>query len=195
MFTIIPEANIGKFIQPVLPGLMKFGLVIGKQATDCLVSLSAALLGSYFYSLYTANKYFINRTFDRKYVTYYNVRIVIGMIAGFILANFVSFDKFNNASLNSLSFILLAIIGGFSAEAVMVILKRIMATLVTLVKGDMNDILESKEREYKEKAETANRQYKMNKYKDLLDFYNKSKENIPDSLKDKFNELLKNFET
>jgi hypothetical protein len=117
------------------------------------------------------------------------------MIAGFILANFVSFDKFNNASLNSLSFILLAIIGGFSAEAVMVILKRIMATLVTLVKGDMNDILESKEREYKEKAETANRQYKMNKYKDLLDFYNKSKENIPDSLKDKFNELLKNFET
>jgi hypothetical protein len=28
-----------------------------------------------------------------------------------------------------------------------------------------------------------------------LDFYNKSKENIPDSLKDKFNELLKNFET
>ncbi len=116
----------------------------------------SAGLGAYFYSLYTANKYVVNRTFDKKYITYYNNRVIIGIIAGFILSTVINQnvtpENLNTKFLNVTPSII-AIVGGFSVEAVVKILNRIVAMLVTLVQGETKDLIETISKESTLKSE------------------------------------------
>ena len=98
----------------------------------------AAALGSGFYTLYTANTYMIQRTFDPSYTTHYVVRFFLGIVAGCLLANFVELvpaggtEQSFTAKLTLPAF---ALLGGYSADAVYALLTRVVETLSTLVKG------------------------------------------------------------
>jgi hypothetical protein len=157
--------------------------------------LFSAGLGAYFYSLYTANKYFVTRTFDPKYHTFYNNRIIIGIIAGFILANILNADKLVTSDNMFTKFTpsILALLGGYSADAVNKILARIVAMLTALVQGEMKDILETKENEWKSKSEANEIKNKMNSASDLMKLLNENKEKLDESSTQKFMELLNNW--
>lgn len=106
---------------------------------DHLANLSAAMLGAAFYTLYTANRYIVERTFDRTYTTHYIVRFVLGIVAGVILANFGEYvlDKVTSPTESALTLTqtLLALVGGYSADAVNAVFTRVAETMTTLVRG------------------------------------------------------------
>ena len=187
---VIPSETKRQFSQAYIINFLEFGRLMGTNASNYIMSLSAAALGAYFYSMYTANRFFIKRTFDRKFVTYYNLRIVIGMISGFILANFVGSNSglkkllgFDVKDLDNISVILLAIIGGFSAEGVMIVLKKILGAIITMFKGDPSEIKEDLEQEFKAKSEIEISKYKMERFKELIEF----SKSIPEEYVDKVN--------
>jgi len=137
------------FILSQIPisGWLKFLAPLDMFGKPLNLAFSAGL-GAFFYSLYNANKYIINRTFDPKYIPYYLNRIIIGIIAGFILANILAPSSMSSGVINW-NVSTLAILGGFSAEAVMKIMTRIVAMLITLVEGDSKNIIENKAAEQK----------------------------------------------
>lgn len=207
IFTNVPEeyfVKIGNFFSFISNYDYSLkGSLLGDKVANFLVSLSAAALGGYFYSLHTANKYFVKRTFDKKYVTYYNIRIVIGIISGMILANFI---KSEDKTLSNIPFVLLAMLGGFSVEAVILIMKKLIGSIIIVFKGNPDDIAETLEQEYKAKTNIEISKFKMERYKELLEFSKviqsdlssveksapENKE-ILDKLKESYNEILINF--
>jgi hypothetical protein len=95
-------------------------------------------LGAAFYGLFTAHDYVKQRTFDPRYNTVYMIRFVLGVIAGIILANLpISFGQ--DPTLRSLGKDVIAILGGYSAEAVNQVLQRLVDILVATVKGSGSD--------------------------------------------------------
>jgi hypothetical protein len=173
----------------------------------------AAGLGAYFYSLYTANKYFIARTFDPRYNTFYNNRIILGIIAGFILANLIDAgnlnsgfqnisetisDADNSAAKNTitpniitrLSPSIVALIGGYSADAVNKILSRIVAMITALFQGDSKDLLASKEAEYKSKSELRTLKLKLESVSKIMEFLNENRDTIDPDIAEKLTELV-----
>lgn len=129
----------------------------------------AASLGSCYYALYTANKYFVYRTFDPKYQAFYYNRIILGIISGVILANVIDLSGTTNSTgaITKLSSSVLALIGGYSAEAVHRILKRLIAMVNALVRGEAEEVIKSKENEYKYKALAENERFKIRKITEL----------------------------
>jgi hypothetical protein len=134
----------------------------------------AAGLGAYFYSLYMANRYLVNRTFDPKYVTFYYNRIIIGIIAGYILANIIDVSEILSIHQNvftQFSSYIIAILGGFSADAVMKILNRVVATLITMVEGDAKELIKNREEELKVKFDAEITKLKLNYAGELLPLF------------------------
>ena len=145
--------------------------------TQLLLFFSGGL-GACLYALTTSKRYIVARTFDNKYITHYYNRIIIGLITGFILANIIDASFFNSLSnlnssdpntavngrniLGTITPSLLALLGGFSAEAVIKILNRLLAMIMTLVEGDTKDIIETKEEELKNKFEAQKVKQNMN---------------------------------
>ena len=107
---------------------------------------AAAVLGASFYSLFTAHKYILARTFDPQYQTLYVIRFVLGVVSGIVLAHFGKKLIPQNSDLGGSLF---GLIGGYSSEAVNQILLRVSDTLVTAVKGSGEDQSRSKEQELK----------------------------------------------
>ncbi|MCP4131492.1 MAG: hypothetical protein GY754_10985 [bacterium] len=125
------------------------------QQVDLVLS---AGIGASFYELFTANKYVVNRTFDPKYSTVYWSRFILGIIAGFILANFLADSIVPNSDsslLKKLSPSLLALLGGYASDAVNKILQRLVDMLVTLVRGSGKELAEVAKHETKSKVEEA----------------------------------------
>jgi hypothetical protein len=156
------------------------GLIISRveilplAAANPLSLFFAAGLGAYFYSLYMANRYLINRTFDPKYVTFYYNRIIIGIIAGYILANIIDVSKILSIHQNvftQFSSYIIAILGGFSADAVMKILNRVVATLITMVEGDAKELIKNREEELKVKFDAEITKLKLNYAGELLPLF------------------------
>lgn len=130
------------------------------QVVMLLQLATAAVLGSAFYSLYTASNYLRHRTFDPQYNQIYMIRFGLGILAGFILGLFApdllmnvdtktvsaTTDGSSNsgtgvANVGAMTF---ALVGGFSAEAVAQILKRFADTLVTMVRGSDKEQVEAR---------------------------------------------------
>ncbi len=120
-----------------------------------MLLLFSAGLGACFYSLNTAKKYVVNRTFDNKFIAHYYNRILIGIIAGFILANIIdsSFLQLQKETgvIARITPSLISLLGGFSSDVVVRILNRLLAMLTTLVEGEAKDIIESRLQEVKNK--------------------------------------------
>lgn len=108
----------------------------------------AAILGSGVYSMYTARKYLVKRTFDPKYNSVYTLRFVLGIALGTILGLFgddlgVSGHGAEDAGVaEKLGPVVLAIVGGFSSDAVASILQRLAETLQVIVKGNGESMVE-----------------------------------------------------
>jgi hypothetical protein len=152
----------------------------------------ASGLGAYFFSLYTANRYVVTRTFDPKYVTFYYNRIIIGILSGYILANIIDVKTLLNISENvftQFSPYVIAILGGFSADAVMKILNRIVAMLVTMVEGDAKEMLKGREEELKIKFSAELQKLRLNYSKELLPVLSELEGKADDATIEKLKEL------
>lgn len=116
-----------------------------------LSAMLGAALGAFFYMLIKLQPFLENRSFDPKYNSAHLARFVTGVIAGVILA-YVTASIFTpssnpttlNDALKSLSPAIVGILGGFSAEAVQLILQRLVEVLVSLVRGDSSNQVEAK---------------------------------------------------
>ena len=98
-----------------------------------------AVLGASFYVLVRTQPYLANRSYDPKFNASYISRFFTGIIGGLILA--IAFGPFIasklGAELNqSLSPGVLALLGGFSARAVELILQRLVEVMLAAVRGD-----------------------------------------------------------
>jgi hypothetical protein len=103
--------------------------------------LLAAGIGGSFSALFTANKYIADCNFDPKFVSSYWNRFALGLIAGLILAEMVPFDP---SSLEGVTKPTLAMLGGFSASVVYLVLQRLVDSVKTLVIGNATDRVEAK---------------------------------------------------
>ncbi len=96
-------------------------------------------LGASFYILVKTQPYLVNRSFDPKYNAVYFSRFITGLIGGVILAT--ALDKFLNGQISqggmaAVSPGVLAIIGGYAAEAVEQILQRMADVMLSAIRGD-----------------------------------------------------------
>lgn len=113
-----------------------------------LLFLFAAALGASFHALYRANQYIVEGSFDPKYESSYWVRFVVGLISGIILTQLLPNETLvqtaqNAASgepdspahsdISGLARVTLALVGGFSANLVYLILSRIIESLQYLI--------------------------------------------------------------
>lgn len=119
--------------------------------------LGAALLGATFSQLYTAYKFVCARTFDPYSGSSYMVRVVLGAVSGLILANLGNQILLDSAtgSWKALAPGALALIGGYSADAVNLILQRIADTLVSTVRGSGDDALKAKQVQLEAESKTT----------------------------------------
>lgn len=95
---------------------------------NLLFFVSAAALGACFSALFQANEYIVGGVFDPKFETSYWIRLLVGIIAGLILASMISIDP---QALHGLGKPTLALLGGFSASLV----HRILNLMVGAVEG------------------------------------------------------------
>jgi hypothetical protein len=107
---------------------------------------SAASLGAVFYVLFTAHSYVKDRTFDLRYNAVYVIRYVLGVLAGIILAIVAFNQQLGGAGDQKLALVpaVIALLGGFSTEAVYQILQRMVDIMVAAVKGDSSDAAKTK---------------------------------------------------
>ncbi|TLX74144.1 hypothetical protein E9993_13680 [Labilibacter sediminis] len=134
-----------------------------------MVVVSASGLGAGFYTLSTVRRYIVDRTFDPRYGPSYFIRFFLGIAAGTIL--YYTLEK----ELTDLNYgaDLLAVIGGFSADAVSVILTRISEVLIGSVKGIKASSNEETEL-VKHKTENAKQKERLNSIKELIEIKKKA---------------------
>ena len=101
-----------------------------------------AVLGASFYVLVKTQPYLANRSYDPKYNASYISRFFTGVIGGLILS--IALGPFISGKLGteldqSLSPGVIALLGGFSARAVELILQRLVEVLISAVRGDGSD--------------------------------------------------------
>jgi len=149
LIALIGLASFVVFLVPALVFPKSVQNVSG--AMEIFRTAAAAGFGAAFYSLYTATPYLRDGTFEPKYNQVYLIRFVLGVFAGVILANFAT-DLLDTKQF-SFGVTTLALVGGYSAEAVAQTLQRVADTLVTLVRGNASDRAEAEAA--KEKAQSA----------------------------------------
>ena len=101
-----------------------------------------AVLGASFYVLVKTQPYLATRSYDPKYNASYISRFFTGVIGGLILS--IALGPFISGKLGtqldqSLSPGVIALLGGFSARAVELILQRLVEVLMAAVRGDGSD--------------------------------------------------------
>jgi uncharacterized membrane protein len=186
----------GFLLNPPLIGLMvlaaiacAFGFVVTLDPTRTAASkwnlLFSAGLGSAFYGLFTAHDYVKNRTFDPRYNSVYLIRFVLGIIAGLILASLGVADQ--NDTLKKLGLGVIALLGGYSAEAVNQVLQRLVDILLAAVKGGGGDVAKAKEEEVKAKAATQVTSAKQSMSQELSDLLSDSA--LPEPLRGKLKDI------
>jgi hypothetical protein len=109
---------------------------------------AGACLGGSFYVLIKTKPFLSNRSYDPKYNASYISRFITGVIAGVILAyglpGLLGADGINTVLTGTLTPGVLGILGGFSAEAVEVILQRLVDIILAAVRGDGTNAIQSK---------------------------------------------------
>jgi hypothetical protein len=161
--------------------------VAQKQST--LSWISGAGLGAAFYGLFTVHDYVKQRTFDPRYNSVYMIRFVLGVIAGIILAQLPIFN--NAANLKDLGQGVIALLGGFSAEAVNQILQRLVDIMITAVKGSGADVAQAQVEQVKTKAATQLATTKQAVSTNLSDIL--SDPGLPQNLRDRLKEIQNNL--
>lgn len=163
------EGNRGLFWFLFLSGIVSFAAYVVPTTAKLFVEsksgwtgavatlfqlLGAAGLGATFFALSEARGYLRTYTFERRYNQDYVVRFVLGLFAGYILGtqglDLLDFANGGGAAgqadgtvtevdAHPLAATMLALVGGYSAEAVNAVLKRVADTLLTMVRGSDKD--------------------------------------------------------
>ena len=102
--------------------------------------LSAAGMGAAFAALFRANQFIANGSFDPYLESTYWARFLLGLIAGLVLSQLVSLGEGQGQVLTKP---LLALLGGFSAGVLHTVLRRLVETVESLVKGSSQDLVEA----------------------------------------------------
>jgi hypothetical protein len=105
--------------------------------------MSAAGLGACFNALFKAHSYISRQTYDPRYDSSYWIRIALGIIAGLMLAQLIPGEHLESSSGDGaagphhvgLAKPLLAVLGGFSASLVHMILERLVDTVESLFRS------------------------------------------------------------
>jgi hypothetical protein len=131
---------------------------------NMLFYIASAGLGASFGLLFEVNGFIVTRTFDPKYESSYWIKMVLGMIAGFILVTLVPLDT------GAASFALptVAMLGGFSASAVYRILNRMVQTVESVVRGDAKEMLSAHEATARARSEEESTKARMKMAAGLL---------------------------
>ena len=127
---------------------LRAGWALPMEISKVVQTLAAAGLGAGFYSLWTAQRYVKNRSFDPRYRPAYLTRWFMGLVAGTILGLAVEIP-----ALKKFDSVLLALVGGWSADAVAQILQRLSDTLVAAVKGDPAEQSKAERERYESRAD------------------------------------------
>jgi hypothetical protein len=95
----------------------------------------AAILGAALNGLLTMYRYLVNRSFDPGYVVVYVIRFFVGVLSGLIVGNLGSGLFKTQETLREVGPGVIALLGGYSAEAVKQIRDRLVEVLVSVVRG------------------------------------------------------------
>lgn len=119
------------------------------------VSLSA--IGACFATLYDANRYVCEGTYDPRRGSSYAIRIGLGMMSGFLLSQ-VLFGLTGDARL--FGRVVLALLGGFAGELIYHILNKLVGAVESVFKEDPRSLVEriTREAEVREQAAIQRRQ-------------------------------------
>ena len=137
-----------------------FGGNLIDRTRVALYLVTSATIGSTFAGLTKAFRYVGNLSYDDKYESSYWIRLVLGIVAGLILAIVLSQALFDESAEAGTGFRitvpLLAIVGGFSSDLVYKMLKRIMDALETLVSGSASEQVDVAVAEIEARGRAAN---------------------------------------
>ncbi len=114
-----------------------------------LFLLSAAGLGASFTTLFRANRFIVEGTFDPKYESSYWIRFSLGFIAGMILATLIPIEESVRTDFGKP---LLAMLGGFSADLVYRVIARVIETLEALFRGDTRTMVKAQKEQVRARA-------------------------------------------
>jgi hypothetical protein len=93
-------------------------------------------MGAGLHGLLTASRYLRERSFDKNFFPIYLTRLVIGTIAGMILAKIVVGELPDTGAVVVFTPGVIALLGGYSAEAVRQMLDRLVLVLTTAIQGE-----------------------------------------------------------
>ena len=116
-------------------------------------SIWGAVLGASFYLLLRNYKLLSTRTYNPKFDRANKVRLVLGVVSGAILPQVLALSGQGEAT-RQFQAGLVAILGGFSAEAVELILQRFVEVLVAVVRGDNSTAIEAEKQKFEAKVKT-----------------------------------------
>lgn len=107
--------------------------------------LAAAGIGASFVCLYKANRYVTEGTFDPMYIGSYWIRYFLGLISGLLLAVILHDGLLKDVSAlePGVDRILLAMLGGFSAELLYTLLNRLVEAVKSIFQGTAAELVES----------------------------------------------------
>jgi hypothetical protein len=101
--------------------------------------LAAAGVGASFAVLFQMNETIAKGTFDPNDAPAYWIKVFLGVVAGFILVAMVPTEGIDNPDAQVLAKPTIALLGGFSAQAVYRILNRLVETLEDLFSGGQKE--------------------------------------------------------
>jgi outer membrane lipoprotein SlyB len=114
-------------------------LQLNGSSLGALNAFWGAGLGASFYILLRTQPYLRDRSYDPRYNAVYISRFITGVIAGVILATAIGpalGKSLTTGAGAALTPGVLAIVGGFAAEAVELVLQRFVEILLAVVRGD-----------------------------------------------------------
>jgi hypothetical protein len=122
----------------------------GRLLLNELFWMASAGLGASFAMLFQVSQFITDRTYDPAYAPSYWIKLLLGVIAGFILVVFVAPEPAPAAAgaaaaTQSFTRPLLAMLGGFSASAVYGILTRLVEAVENLFAGSARDQVAQRE--------------------------------------------------
>lgn len=155
-----------------------------------LFLLSAAGLGASFTTLFRANRYIVEGTFDPKYESSYWIRFSLGFIAGMILATLIPIEESVRADFGKP---LLAMLGGFSADLVYRVIARVIETLEALFRGDTRTMVKAQKEQVRARAVEEKIKTRVNMASKVVKLQQEIDTNLPpDVIKKKVGKLLDN---
>ncbi len=112
-----------------------------RDPVESITLVIVSYLGASFLLLYQANDNAVKGKYDPKYGSTYFIRILLGIIAGVLLAEII--PQFQGDDISDLPKIVLALIGGFSVNVVYRILVRVSESVESLFRGSMKSVIEA----------------------------------------------------